>query len=120
MKAPAARFQRLWDSVVVEPGRPVDGAIGFWALLPCAARNAAVIASTRISLETRCTFDLEDEAFKGGLVVACIGYISRKLRIIWCPPSVSTLSGWNCTPSTGKLRWRNPIITLPEPFSSGV
>jgi hypothetical protein len=25
--------------------------------------------------------------------VACIGYISRKLRIISCPPSVSTLSG---------------------------
>jgi hypothetical protein len=23
------------------------------------------------------------------------GYISRKLRIIWWPPSVKTLSGWN-------------------------
>jgi hypothetical protein len=31
-------------------------------------------------------------------------YISRKLRIIWWPPSVSTLSGWNCTPSMGRRR----------------
>ena len=32
-----------------------------------------------------------------------VAYIARKLRIIWWPPSVSTLSGWNCTPSMGSV-----------------
>jgi len=31
--------------------------------------------------------------------------------LIRCLPScVSTLSGWNCTPSTGCLRWRSPMM----------
>jgi hypothetical protein len=32
-------------------------------------------------------------AFKAAFRAARIGYMSRKLRIIWWPPSVSTLSG---------------------------
>src|ERR1019366_9000338 len=47
-------------------------------------------------------------------------YIPRKLRIIWWPPSVSTLSGWNCTPSMGRLRWRSPMMTDPPPLGAGV
>src|ERR1035441_7821422 len=49
---------------------------------------------------------------------------SRKLRIICFPPSVRTLSGWNCTPSMGRVRWRSPIMTeppaFPAPLASGV
>jgi hypothetical protein len=92
----------------------VEGAIGFWALLAGVATNAAAIAMIKINFETRrkiarqCKGDRQVEAFcearNTAFFVACIGYISKKLRIIWCPPSVSTLSGWNCTPSTGKLR----------------
>jgi len=37
---------------------------------------------------------------------------SQLASIRW-PPSVSTDSGWNCTPSTGRSRWRRPI-TMPE------
>ena len=29
------------------------------------------------------------------------------------PPSVSTDSGWNCTPSSGRSRWRSAMITPP-------
>jgi hypothetical protein len=34
-------------------------------------------------------------AFKAAFRAARIDHMSRKLRIIWWPPSVSTLSGWN-------------------------
>ena len=34
-------------------------------------------------------------AFKAAFRAARIAHMSRKLRIIWWPPSVSTLSGWN-------------------------
>src|SRR5439155_20599355 len=30
--------------------------------------------------------------------------------ILW-PCSVSSASGWNCTPSSGRLRWRRPMIS---------
>jgi hypothetical protein len=36
---------------------------------------------------------------------------SMKFCSISCPCSVSSASGWNCTPSTGKLRWRRPMIS---------
>ena len=36
---------------------------------------------------------------------------ARKFLSSSRPESVSTLSGWNCTPSTGKRRWRSPMIT---------
>src|ERR1035437_3710574 len=55
-----------------------------------------------------------DEFFRGR---SHGGYISKKLRIIWRPPSVKTLSGWNCTTSMGRLRWRRPMMTEPPPFS---
>ena len=35
----------------------------------------------------------------------------RKFCSILCPCSVSRASGWNCTPSTGRLRWRRPMIS---------
>src|SRR5690242_3124521 len=35
---------------------------------------------------------------------------SRKLRRMRLPSSVSTDSGWNCTPWTGYFRWRTPMI----------
>ena len=54
------------------------------------------------------------------LAASCMAYMSKKLRIIWWPPSVSTLSGWNCTPSMGSVRCRRPIITVPDPFASVV
>ena len=34
---------------------------------------------------------------------------ARKLRSRSCPPVVRIDSGWNCTPSTGRSRWRSPI-----------
>ena len=34
----------------------------------------------------------------------------RKLPSRFFPCSVSTLSGWNCTPSTGHSRWRRAMI----------
>ena len=38
---------------------------------------------------------------------------SRKLRSMAMPCSVSTDSGWNCTPSAGSSRWRRPMIVSP-------
>ena len=38
-------------------------------------------------------------------------HICMKLRIICRPPSVNTLSGWNCTPSMGSVLCRTPMIT---------
>ena len=35
---------------------------------------------------------------------------SRKFRSIWCPCSEAMLSGWNCTPSMGRSRWRSPMM----------
>src|SRR5262245_48395947 len=34
-----------------------------------------------------------------------------KFSSILCPCSVSRASGWNCTPSTCRLRWRSPMIS---------
>ena len=42
---------------------------------------------------------------------------SRKLAMRAAPDSVSTLSGWNCTPSTARLRWRSPM-TSPASFQA--
>src|SRR5581483_635340 len=39
------------------------------------------------------------------------GAPTRKLRAICGPSGVSTLSGWNWTPSTGSVRWRTPITS---------
>ena len=36
---------------------------------------------------------------------------SRKFLSIWCPCSVRIASGWNCTPSTGSVLWRTPMIS---------
>ena len=35
----------------------------------------------------------------------------RKFLAIAGPSGVSTLSGWNCTPSIGSSRWRTPITS---------
>ena len=37
--------------------------------------------------------------------------IARKLPSSRLPSGVSTLSGWNCTPSIGSCRWRTPMIS---------
>src|SRR5207245_9340985 len=34
-----------------------------------------------------------------------------KFCSIRCPCSVSSASGWNCTPSTASSRWRTPMIS---------
>ena len=36
---------------------------------------------------------------------------SRKFLASAGPSGVSTLSGWNCTPSIGSSRWRTPITS---------
>src|SRR5262249_48093943 len=43
---------------------------------------------------------------------ASVGYFLRMKfsNILW-PCSVRSASGWNCTPSTGRLRWRRPMIS---------
>ena len=46
----------------------------------------------------------QEETRVGRRREAASRYISRKFLIIWWPPCVSTLSGWNCTPSMGNLR----------------
>ena len=38
----------------------------------------------------------------------------RKLRSRSLPAVVRMLSGWNCTPSSGRSRWRRPITTPPS------
>ena len=38
-------------------------------------------------------------------------HVSRKLRSRSWPVLVMIDSGWNCTPSTGRLLWRKPMIT---------
>ncbi len=43
-----------------------------------------------------------------------VGHQSRKLLNSCLPSSVSTDSGWNCTPSAGSSRWRSAIST-PSP-----
>ena len=35
---------------------------------------------------------------------------STKFRRIWAPSGVCTTSGWNCTPNTGSVRWRRPMM----------
>src|SRR5262249_59145771 len=40
-----------------------------------------------------------------------VAFPSRKFCSILCPCSVSSSSGWNCTPSTARPRWRSPIIS---------
>src|SRR5690606_32933285 len=44
---------------------------------------------------------------------------SRKFFRSRCPCSVRIDSGWNCTPSMGKVLWRTPMISsmLPSSFS---
>ena len=37
--------------------------------------------------------------------------VFRKLPMSTGPSGVSTLSGWNCTPSIGSVRWRTPMIS---------
>ena len=68
-------------------GAAVGGAIGFWAWLSGNAKSAAAMASGKISLDARCFFDRGNEAIKdslrGTLIAEGIGYMSRKLRIIW-------------------------------------
>ena len=44
-------------------------------------------------------------------------YRARKLATSFLPASVSTLSGWNCTPSTGCRRWRKPMMVREPSFS---
>ena len=39
---------------------------------------------------------------------------SRKFRSSWRPASVSTDSGWNCTPCTGWVLWRTAMM-MPSP-----
>jgi hypothetical protein len=63
------------------------------------------MASVEMNLEARSTHaqyhetdrqdgtDRSREKFERAFIAACINYMSRKLRIIWWPPSVSTLSG---------------------------
>src|SRR5881628_29463 len=36
---------------------------------------------------------------------------SKKFCSILWPCSVRSASGWNCTPSTGRSRWRRPMIS---------
>ena len=45
------------------------------------------------------------------LSAALPNHPSKKFRTISLPCCVSTLSGWNCTPSTAYSRCRNPIMT---------
>src|ERR1044071_144530 len=40
-----------------------------------------------------------------------VSFPSRKFCSILCPCSVSSASGWNCTPSTARPRWRSPMIS---------
>jgi len=48
---------------------------------------------------------------RGGVVLmARISYRERKFFRSCIPTSVRTDSGWNCTPSTGILRWRRPMM----------
>jgi hypothetical protein len=42
-----------------------------------------------------CERNLIHRAGPGSSLGLHLAYISRKLRIIWWPPSVKTLSGWN-------------------------
>jgi len=50
-------------------------------------------ASTATNFGEHSSFAQRVEMFKATFRAARIDHISRKLRIIWCPPSVSTLSG---------------------------
>src|ERR1700685_2193373 len=98
--AGGAAFGAAGDTGCVAAG--ADGAIGFWALMADAKNATVAPAISKMSLDMRGRRerqnrpDLQDETFKRAFVAACIDYMSRKLRIIWWPPSVSTLSGWNC------------------------
>src|SRR5262249_2296102 len=40
-----------------------------------------------------------------------VSFPFRKFCSILWPCSVSRASGWNCTPSTGSVRWRRPMIS---------
>jgi hypothetical protein len=62
-----------------------------------AAKTAAEMANTATYFGAHSRFarrvEMSRAAFKATFRAARIGYMSRKLRIIWWPPSVSTLSG---------------------------
>ena len=64
-----------------------------------AAKKAAQTATAATDLGERNPFarrvEMFGAAFKAAFKAARIDHMSRKLRIIWWPPSVSTLSGWN-------------------------
>ena len=45
------------------------------------------------------------------------GHCLRKFSTSFLPASVSTLSGWNCTPSTAHWRWRRPMMVRVPSFS---
>ena len=53
----------------------------------------------------------EDENRTNGGGQECPPYIFKKFAIILLPAVVSTLSGWNWTPSMGSWRWRRPMMT---------
>src|SRR5262245_19184785 len=46
-----------------------------------------------------------------GLCDRCLNHACRKFLAISHPSGVSTDSGWNCTPSTGKSRWRTAMTS---------
>ena len=51
------------------------------------------------------------EGLTGSLHRGAVGQVFRKLPIKTGPSGVSTLSGWNCTPSIGSDLWRTPMIS---------
>ena len=85
-----------------------------------AIRKAAVCASEAspaiISWSTAAAF-VRGQVLAAGQPVDGLGQDRvahpRKLRRSALPCSVSTDSGWNCTPSAGSSRWRTPITTSP-------
>src|SRR4029078_7694109 len=44
---------------------------------------------------------------------------ARKLRASAAPSGVSTDSGWNCTPTTGSVRWRTAITSPSSAYAVG-
>ena len=85
-----------------------------------AIRNAAVWASEAspdmISWSTRAASSADRASRPATRSIASVSTglrHARKLRSRALPCSVSTDSGWNCTPSAGSSRWRSPITTSP-------
>ena len=54
-----------------------------------------------------------------GPIASAGSQMLRKFRSSWKPASVSTDSGWNCTPSTLSFRWRRPMI-VPSAVSAEI